>query len=236
MQHFNRERIPERVVHAKGSGAYGTFTVTRDVTRYTRAAFLSEVGKRTETFLRFSTVAGERGAADAERDVRGFALKFYTEEGNWDMVGNNTPCSLFVIPTSSPSSSHPEAPPSDQHAGHEHAVGLLVAVPGIPAPGDDTLLRPRFTRSYRHLNGYGSHTYSLINADGERVWCKFHFKTLQGIDCLTDTEAADLTGRDRESHQRDLFEAIERGDFPRWRFCIQVMTEAQAEAFPLESL
>ena len=233
MQHFNRERIPERVVHAKGSGAYGTFTVTNDVTRYTRAAFLSEVGKETETFLRFSTVAGERGAADAERDVRGFALKFYTEQGNWDMVGNNTPVFFVRDPYKfaqfiHTQKRHPQTNLRDMNMQWDfwslcpeslHQVTILFSDRGLP-------------RSYRHLNGYGSHTYSLINAAGERVWCKFHFKTLQGIACLTDAEAGALTARDRESHQRDLFEAIERGDFPRWRFSIQVMTEAQAEAFP----
>ena len=233
MQHFNRERIPERVVHAKGSGAYGTFTVTNDVTGYTRAAFLSDVGKRTETLLRFSTVAGERGAADAERDVRGFALKFYTEEGNWDMVGNNTPVFFVRDPYKfaqfiHTQKRHPQTNMRDQNMQWDfwslcpeslHQVTILFSDRGMP-------------RSYRHLNGYGSHTYSLINADGERVWCKFHFKTLQGIECLTDSEAADLTGRDRESHQRDLFESIERGDYPRWRFCIQTMSEAQAETFP----
>ena len=233
MQHFNRERIPERVVHAKGSGAYGTFTVTNDVTRYTRAAFLSGVGKRTDTFLRFSTVAGERGASDAERDVRGFALKFYTEEGNWDMVGNNTPVFFVRDPYKFAQFIHtqkrnPQTNVRDMNMQWDlwslcpeslHQVTILFSDRGVP-------------RTYRHLNGYGSHTYSLINADGQRVWCKFHFKTLQGIECLTDRESAELTGRDRESHQRDLFEAIERGDYPRWRFCIQVMTEAQAEEFP----
>ena len=190
MQHFNRERIPERVVHAKGSGAYGTFTVTNDVTRYTRAAFLSEVGKRTETFLRFSTVAGERGAADAERDVRGFALKFYTEQGNWDMVGNNTPVFFVRDPYKfaqfiHTQKRHPQTNLRDMNAQWDfwslcpeslHQVTILFSDRGLP-------------RSYRHLNGYGSHTYSLINADGERVWCKFHFKTLQGIECLSETEA-----------------------------------------------
>jgi catalase len=232
MQHFNRERIPERVVHAKGSAAYGTFTVTNDVTRYTRAAFLSEVGKQTETFLRFSTVAGERGAADAERDVRGFALKFYTEEGNWDMVGNNTPVFFVRDPYKfaqfiHTQKRHPQTNMRDMNMQWDfwslcpeslHQVTILFSDRGLP-------------RSYRHLNAYGSHTYSLINADGERVWCKFHFKTLQGIACMTDAEATALVGTDRESHQRDLFEAIERGDYPKWRFCIQVMTEAQAEQF-----
>jgi catalase len=220
------------VVHAKGSAAYGTFTVTNDVTAYTRAQFLSEVGKQTETLLRFSTVAGERGAADAERDVRGFALKFYTEEGNWDMVGNNTPVFFVRDPYKfaqfiHTQKRHPQTHLRDMNMQWDfwslcpeslHQVTILFSDRGLP-------------RSYRHLNGYGSHTYSLINAEGERVWCKFHFKTLQGIACMTDEEATALVGTDRESHQRDLFEAIARGEYPQWRFSIQVMTEAQAEAF-----
>ena len=232
MQAFNRERIPERVVHAKGSGAYGTFTVTGDVTRYSRAKFLEQVGKRTDVFLRFSTVAGERGAADAERDVRGFALKFYTEEGNWDMVGNNTPVFFVRDPYKFAMFIHtqkrdPKTNLRDADAQWDfwslcpeslHQVTILFSDRGIPA-------------SYRHINGYGSHAYSLVNAQGERVWCKFHFKTKQGIRCLTDGEAARLIGEDRESHQRDLFEAIGRGEFPKWTFFIQVMTDEQAAAF-----
>jgi catalase len=182
--------------------------------------------------LRFSTVAGERGAADAERDVRGFALKFYTEEGNWDMVGNNTPVFFVRDPYKfaqfiHTQKRHPQTHLRDMNMQWDfwslcpeslHQVTILFSDRGRP-------------RSYRHLNGYGSHTYSLINAEGERVWCKFHFKTLQGIACMTDEEATALVGTDRESHQRDLFEAIARGEYPQWRFSIQVMTEAQAEAF-----
>jgi catalase len=232
MQHFNRERIPERVVHAKGSGAYGTFTVTHDITKYTRAALFGKVGKKTETFLRFSTVAGERGAADAERDVRGFALKFYTEEGNWDLVGNNTPVFFVRDPYKFQNfihtqKRHPQTNLRDMDMQWDfwsmcpealHQVTILMSDRGIPA-------------SYRHINGYGSHTFSLINAIGERVWCKFHFKTLQGIKNMTDEESAKMIGEDRESHQRDLFHAIARGEFPKWRVCIQVMTQAQAETF-----
>ncbi|MEX0886448.1 MAG: catalase [Phycisphaeraceae bacterium] len=232
MQAFNRERIPERVVHAKGSGAYGTFTVTSDVTRYTSAKFMEKVGKQTECFLRFSTVAGERGAADAERDVRGFALKFYTEEGNWDMVGNNTPVFFVRDPYKfamfiHTQKRHPKTNMRDMDMQWDfwslspeslHQVTILFSDRGLPA-------------SYRHVNGYGSHTYSLINDKGERVWCKFHFKTKQGIKTITDEEAAALVAGDRESHQRDLYEAIERGEYPKWRFCIQVMTEKQAQQF-----
>lgn len=232
MQHFNRERIPERVVHAKGSGAFGTFTVTADISKYTRAAVFSKIGKKTETFLRFSTVAGERGAADAERDVRGFALKFYTEEGNWDLVGNNTPVFFVRDPYKFQNfihtqKRHPQTNLRDMDMQWDfwslcpeslHQVTILFSDRGIP-------------KSYRHINGYGSHTFSLINAAGERVWCKFHFKTRQGIQNYTDAESAALIGSDRESHQRDLFDAIARRDFPRWRVCIQVMTQAQADSF-----
>ncbi len=232
MQHFNRERIPERVVHAKGSGAYGTFTVTHDISQYTKAALFSEPGKQTALFLRFSTVAGERGAADAERDVRGFAIKFYTEEGNWDMVGNNTPVFFVRDPYKFANFIHTQK----RHAKANtrcndmqwdfwsqcpeslHQVTILFSDRGLPA-------------SYRHLNGYGSHTYSLINASGERVWCKFHFKTNQGVKNWMDDKAAEVVGQDRESHQRDLYEAIERGEYPSWTLKIQVMTQKQADAF-----
>ncbi len=230
MQHFNRERIPERVVHAKGSGAYGTFTVTHDVTKYTKAAIFSEIGKKTDLFLRFSTVAGERGAADAERDVRGYAIKFYTEEGNWDLVGNNTPVFFVRDPYKFANFIHtqkrdPKTNLRDMDMQWDfwsqcpeslHQVTILFSDRGIPA-------------SYRHLHGFGSHTYSLINADGERVWCKFHFKSNQGIKNWMDDESASVIAEDRESHQRDLFEAIERGDCPSWTLKIQVMTQQQAD-------
>ncbi|MFG0260643.1 MAG: catalase [Phycisphaerales bacterium JB041] len=230
MQHFNRERIPERVVHAKGSGAYGTFTVTHDISRYTKASMFSEIGKQTELFLRFSTVAGERGAADAERDVRGFAVKFYTDEGNWDLVGNNTPVFFVRDPYKFANFIHTQKrdPQTNlrqmdmqwdfwsQCPESLHQVTILFSDRGIPA-------------SYRHLNGYGSHTYSLINAEGERVWCKFHFKTNQGIENWMDEKAAGVISGDRESHQRDLFTAIHEGRFPSWTLKIQVMTQSQAE-------
>lgn len=230
MQHFNRERIPERVVHAKGSGAYGTFTVTHDITKYTKASMFSKVGKQTELFLRFSTVAGERGAADAERDVRGFAVKFYTDEGNWDLVGNNTPVFFVRDPYKFQNFIHTQKrdPQTNlrcmdmqwdfwsQCPESLHQVTILFSDRGIPA-------------SYRHLNGYGSHTYSLINDAGERVWCKFHFKTDQGIQNWMDEKAAEVIAGDRESHQRDLFTAIHNGEHPSWTLKIQVMTQAQAE-------
>ncbi len=232
MQRFNRERIPERAVHAKGSGAYGTFRVTKDITRYTRASIFSEVGKETDLLVRFSTVAGERGAADAERDPRGFALKFYTDEGNWDLVGNNTPIFFVYDPYKfqmfiHSQKRHPQTNLRDPDMQWDfwslcpeslHQVTWLFGDRGIP-------------KTYRHMNGYGSHTYSLVNKDGARVWCKFHFKTDQGIACLTNEAAAELIAKDRESHQRDLYYAIENGQFPTWTVYIQVMTQEQADTF-----
>lgn len=232
--HFNRERIPERVVHAKGSGAYGTLRITGDIGRFTCAGAL-QPGARSECFLRFSTVAGESGAADAERDVRGFALKVYTEQGNWDLVGNNTPVFFVRDPYKFPDFIHTQKRDPKTNLRNPvavwdfwsrspeslHQITILMSDRGVP-------------RSYRHMNGYGSHTFSLLNAAGERFWAKFHFKTLQGIECLRDAELGAVIGADRESHQRDLFQAIERGDFPRWRFCVQVMPEADAARAPCD--
>ena len=232
LSHFDREVIPERRMHAKGSGAYGTFTVTHDITKYTRASIFSEVGKKTECFVRFSTVAGERGAADAERDIRGFAMKFYTETGNWDLVGNNTPVFFLRDPLKFPDLNHvvKRDPHTNMHSANSnwdfwtslpealHQVTITMSDRGIPA-------------SYRHMHGFGSHTFSFINKDNVRTWVKFHFKTLQGIKNLTDEEAMELIGRDRESHQRDLYEAIERGDFPRWELKVQLMTEQEADGY-----
>ncbi|MDR1046111.1 MAG: catalase [Candidatus Adiutrix sp.] len=229
MAHFDREVIPERRMHAKGSGAFGSFTVTHDITRYSKAGIFSEVGKKTDLFVRFSTVAGERGAADAERDIRGFAIKFYTEEGNWDLVGNNTPVFFLRDPLRFPDLNHAvkRDPKTNLRSAQNnwdfwsllpealHQVTVVMSDRGLP-------------KSYRHMHGFGSHTFSLINKDQQRVWVKFHLKTRQGIENLSDAEAAELVGGDRESHQKDLFEAIERGDFPRWDFYIQVMTEEQA--------
>jgi catalase len=233
LAHFAREVIPERRMHAKGSGAHGTFTVTHDITRYTKAKIFSEIGKQTPMFARFSTVAGERGAADAERDIRGYALKFYTEEGNWDVVGNNTPVFFFRDPLRFPDLNH--AIKRDPRTGMRsadnnwdfwtllpealHQVTIVMSERGIP-------------KSFRHMHGFGSHAYSFLNAADERIWVKFHFRTQQGIQNLTDAEAQALVGKDRESHQRDLFGSIEAGDFPRWTLFIQVMTDAQAKAFP----
>ena len=230
LAHQNRERIPERVVHANGWGAHGTFTVTHDITAYTRASLFSEVGKQTPLIARFSTVAGEKGAADAERDVRGFAVKFYTEEGNWDMVGNNTPVFFVRDPLKFPDfihtqKRHPKTNLRSNTAQWDffslspetlHQVTILFSDRGLPTS-------PRF------MNGYGSHTYSFINADNERVWVKFHFKTAQGHRHLTNQEAEAVVGKSRESYQEDLFSSIESGDCPKWNVKVQIMTEAEAK-------
>jgi len=231
LAHFAREVIPERRMHAKGWGAHGAFTLTHDITRYTKAKIFSEIGKQTPMFARFSTVAGERGAADAERDIRGFALKFYTEEGNWDVVGNNTPVFFFRDPLRFPDLNH--AIKRDPRTGMRsadmnwdfwsllpealHQVTIVMSDRGIP-------------KTFRHMHGFGSHTYSFLNAEDERSWVKFHFRSQQGIENLTDEQAAALAGKDRESHGRDLFDTIEDGDFPRWTLFIQVMTDVQAQA------
>ncbi len=211
LANFVREVIPERRMHAKGSGAFGTFTVTNDITQYSRAKIFSEVGKKTEMFARFSTVAGERGAADAERDIRGFALKFYTEEGNWDLVGNNTPVFFLRDARKFPdlNKAVKRDPKTNKRSATNnwdfwtllpealHQVTIVMSDRGIPA-------------GYRHMHGFGSHTFSFINAQNERFWVKFHMRTQQGIQNLTDAEAADLIAKDRESSQTDLFDAIER--------------------------
>jgi len=233
LAHFDREVIPERRMHAKGSGAFGTFTVTKDITKYTRAKIFSKVGKKTELFARFTTVAGERGAADAERDIRGFALKFYTEEGNWDLVGNNTPVFFFRDPLKFPDLNHAvkRDPRTNLRSARNnwdfwtslpealHQVTIVMSERGIPA-------------SYRHMHGFGSHTFSFINAKNDRYWVKFHHVCQQGIKNLTDAEAEKIIGKDRESHQRDLFDAIERGDFPKWKLCVQIMPEKDASKVP----
>lgn len=233
LAHFDREVITERRMHAKGSGAYGTFTVTHDITKYTKAALFSEIGKKTEVFMRFSTVAGERGAADAERDIRGFAVKFYSEQGNWDLVGNNTPVFFLRDPLKFPDLNHAvkRDPRTNMRSAMNnwdfwtnlpealHQVTIVMSDRGIPA-------------TYRHMHGFGSHTFSFISPDNQRYWVKFHFTTQQGIKNLTDQEAEALVGKDRESHQKDLYESIENGDFPRWTFAVQIMPEKDAATVP----
>lgn len=233
LAHFDREVIPERRMHAKGSGAYGTFTVTHDITKYTRAKIFSEVGKKTDLFVRFSTVAGERGAADAERDIRGFAIKFYTEEGNWDLVGNNTPVFFLKDPLKFPDLNHVvKRDPRTNLRSAKNNWDFWTLLPEALHQVTITMSERGIPLSYRHMNGYGSHTFSLINANNERFWVKFHLKTQQGIKCLTDQEAEKIIGKCRESHQRDLLESIDNGDFPRWNLKIQVVPEKEAANFP----
>ena len=232
LAHFDRERIPERVVHAKGAGAYGYFEVTHDVTQYTRAAFLSGVGKRTEVFARFSTVGGEKGSADAERDPRGFAVKFYTEEGNYDFVGNNTPVFFIRDTIKFPDFIHTQK----RHPGSNlkdpdmfwdflsltpesiHQVTVLFSDRGTP-------------KSYRHINGYSGHTFMWHTADGKYVWVRIHMKTEQGIRNLTREQAVRLAGTDPDYSTRDLYDAIARGEAPSWKAHVQVMQPAEAETF-----
>ncbi|MBL1410605.1 catalase [Sphingobacterium faecale] len=232
LAHFNRERIPERIVHAKGSGAYGTFTVTHDISKYTKAKFLNQLGKETRVFLRFSTVGGERGSADSERDPRGFALKFYTEDGNYDLVGNNTPVFFIKDPRKFPDFIHTQK--RDPYTNCKsatmmwdfwslnpeslHQVTILMSDRGTPY-------------GFRHMHGYGSHTFSMINANNEKVFVKFHFRTQQGIKNLTAEEADQMRAKDMDYAQRDLYTSIENGDFPKWKLYIQVMTDEQTKTF-----
>jgi len=232
LQHFNRERIPERVVHAKGSGAFGTFTVTEDVTSYTKARLFAQVGKQTETFLRFSTVGGEKGSADTERDPRGFALRFYTEDGNWDLVGNNTPVFFLKDGIKFPDFIHTQK--RDPHTNMKSAQMMWDFWSNTPESLHQvtTLFSSRGTPDgYRHMHGFGSHTYSLVNDAGERFWVKWHIKTLQGVKNLSAAEATRLAGTDPDYAQRDLFNAIASGDFPRWSVEMQVMTDEQRLAW-----
>lgn len=231
MAHFDREVIPERRMHAKGSGAWGKFTVTHDITKYTKAKLFSKVGNECELFMRFSTVAGERGAADAERDIRGFAMKFYTEDGNWDLVGNNTPVFFFRDPMKFIDLNHAikRDPRTNMRSKNNnwdfwtslpealHQVTIVMSDRGIPS-------------SYRYMHGFSSHAYSMINADNERVYVKYFFRSQQGIQNFTDQEAEYVVGQNRESSQDDLYNAIEQGEYPKWEMFIQVMTEEQARA------
>lgn len=232
LAHFNRERIPERVVHAKGTGAFGTFTVTHDITQYTKAKIFSEIGKQTKMFARFSLVAGEKGSADTERDPRGFALKFYTEDGNWDLVGNNTPVFFIKDPKKFSHFIHSQKRDPKTNCKSPtmiwdfwslnpeslHQIMIVMSDRGTPF-------------SYRNMNGFGSHTFSMINKNETHTWVKFHFKTVQGIKNFTAKEANEMRGIDPDHAQRDLVEAIERKDFPRWTLQIQVMTDEQQKNY-----
>ncbi len=232
LAHFDREVIPERRVHAKGSGAFGTLKITHDISRFTKAKVFSEIGKETALFMRFSTVAGERGAADAERDVRGFSIKFYTEEGNWDIVGNNTPVFFIRDPLKFPDFIHTQKRDPytnlrnniaawdfwSRHPESLHQVTILMSDRGIP-------------KNYRQMHGFGSHTFSFVNAANERFYVKFHFRSMQGLENYTDAEAAQVVAQDRESAQRDLVTNIDQKNFPRWKFQIQVMPEDEASTY-----
>jgi len=233
MAHFDREVIPERRMHAKGSGAYGTFTVTNDITQYTKAKIFSEVGKQTDLFIRFSTVAGERGAADAERDIRGFAMKFYTEEGNWDLVGNNTPVFFHRDPLKFPDLNHAvKRDPRTNLKSNNNKWDFWTSLPESLHQVTIEMSDRGIPKSYRNMHGFSSHAYSMINDKNERVWVKFHMRTQQGIKTLTGEEAAEIIAKDRDSHQRDLYNAIENGDYPKWKMYIQVMTEEEANNMP----
>jgi catalase len=232
LAHFNRERIPERVVHAKAAGAHGTLTITQDITQYTKAKLFAEVGKQTEMFGRFSTVAGEKGSADTVRDVRGFALKFYTEQGNWDLVGNNTPVFFIRDAIKFPDFIHSQKRDPQTNARSDtmqwdfwsqvpealHQITTLFSDRGIP-------------QGIPFMNGYGSHTYSFVNAEDERFWVKFHFKTQQGIKCMPPEEANRLVAEDPDYHTNQLFKAIESGEYPKWTFNVQIMPEEEAENY-----
>ncbi|AUO11927.1 catalase KatA [Priestia megaterium] len=232
LAHFNRERVPERVVHAKGAGAHGYFEVTNDVSAYTKAAFLSEVGKRTPLFARFSTVAGENGSADTVRDPRGFAIKFYTEEGNYDLVGNNTPVFFIRDAIKFPDFIHTQKRDPRTHLKNPtavwdfwslspeslHQVSILMSDRGIPA-------------TLRHMHGFGSHTFKWVNAEGDGVWVKYHFKTEQGVKNLSPDVAAKLAGENPDYHTEDLFNAIEKGDLPSWKLYVQIMPLEDADTY-----
>ena len=232
LAHFVRERIPERIVHAKGTGAYGSFTVTHDISKYTKAKLFSKVGNSCKMFARFSTVGGEKGSADTERDPRGFALKFYTEDGNWDLVGNNTPVFFIKDAKKFPDFIHTQkrVPKTNLKSATMmwdfwslnpeslHQVLILMSDRGTP-------------HGYRHMHGFGSHTFSMINAANERVWVKFHLKTKQGIKNFSHDEAVKMKGENPDFAQEDLVDAIENGNFPKWTMYIQVMTEEQAKEF-----
>lgn len=231
LAHFNRENIPERKPHAKGSGAFGVFEATHDVSKYTKAA-LFQKGCKTEMLARFSTVAGEQGSPDTWRDPRGFSLKFYTSEGNYDLVGNNTPVFFMRDPMKFPHfiRSQKRLPDSGLRDNHmqwdfwtqnpesSHQVAWLMGDRGLP-------------KSWRYMQGYGSHTFMWVNAQGEKFWVKYHFHTCQGVECLSNEEAGKIAGEDADYHRRDLFESIQNGDFPSWDLFVQIMPYDEAKDY-----
>ncbi|TFH23074.1 catalase [Candidatus Bathyarchaeota archaeon] len=232
LAHFNRERIPERIVHAKGAGAGGYFELTKDASKYTKAKFLCDVGKRTEVFARFSTVGGEKGSADAERDPRGFAVKFYTEEGNYDLVGNNTPVFFIRDPLKFPDFIHTQKRNPGTNLKDANMFWDFLSLTPESLHQVTILFSDRGTpQSYRHMNGYGSHTYKWYNQDEEIFWVKYHFKTDQGAKNLTREEAEHLKGSDPEHATRDLHNAIKNGDYPSWTLQMQIMPAKEAENY-----
>lgn len=232
LAHFNRERVPERVVHAKGAGAYGYFEVTHDVTGYTKAKFLSEIGKRTEAFIRFSTVAGERGAADADRDPRGFAVKFYTEDGNYDIVGNNTPVFFIRDPLKFPDFIHTQKRNPATNLKDANAVWDFFSLSPESLHQVIIVFSDRGTpKSHRHMHGFGSHTFQWVNGKGEAYWVKYHFKTEQGIENFTREEATRTAGEDSDHATRDLYEHIENGNYPAWKLYVQIMPVDEAQSY-----
>ncbi len=232
LAHFNRERIPERVVHAKGAGAGGYFEVTADLSRYTCASFLSRPGKKTEVFARFSTVGGEKGSADSERDPRGFAVKFYTEEGNFDMVGNNTPVFFIRDALKFPDFIHTQKRDPQTNLKDPNMFWDFLSLTPESVHQTTILFSDRGTpRNFRSMNGYSGHSYMWYNSGGEYVWVKLHFKTETGISNFTAGEAENMRGKDPDTATRDLFDAIEEGNYPSWRVEAQIMTPAQADEF-----
>src|ERR1700687_588824 len=224
MAQFNRERVPERVVHAKGSGAFGYFEVTEDVSQWTKAAFLNTVGKRTQVLARFSTVAGEQGSADTERDPRGFAIKFYTEEGNYDMVGNNTPIFFVRDPMKFPDFIHSQLRlPDTGIRSNNMQWDFWTLSPESAHQGNYLMSDPGTPRTWRHMNLYSSSTYMWENAAGKKFWVKYHFKAEQGVQNFTDAEARAMFTKDLDYHRRDLWDAIARKDYPAWRLEMQIM-------------
>jgi catalase len=239
--HFDHERIPERVVHARGSAAHGYFECTEALTEYTAAAPFAEVGKRTPVFVRFSTVAGERGSIDTARDVRGFAIKFYTEQGNWDLVGNNIPVFFIQDAMKFPDLVHAVKPePHHQmpqaSSAHDTFWDFVSLMPESAHMLMWVMSDRAIPRSYRTMQGFGVHTFRLVNAAGESVFCKFHWTPVAGTHSLVWDEAAKLGGADPDFHRRDLWEAIEAGNYPEWTLGVQIFSEVQADGFSFDVL
>ncbi|HWR08435.1 catalase [Sporomusa sp.] len=235
LAHFDRERIPERVVHAKGTGAHGYFEVTHDITKYTRAAFLAEIGKKTDLFLRFSTVGGEKGSADSSRDPRGFSIKFYTQEGNYDMVGNNTPIFFIRDAIKFPDFIHTQKRHPAKHTKDPDMMWDFLSLTPESIHQVTILFSDRGTpKTFRHMDGHSSHTFMFYNQEGEHYWFKWHFKADLGFQTLTEAEATDLAGKDPDSATRDLFDSIEKGDYPSWTVSVQIMPSEDAATYKFD--